>query len=63
MLIQGVREIFEIFDALERGVEVNQDNVSGKIVLIGRKLDGVNIDESLRCFVLECNGTVGNIGS
>jgi len=56
MLIQGVREVYEIFNASERGVEVVRDNLSGKVVLIGRKLDGVNIDESLRWFVLEGNG-------
>lgn len=56
MLIQGVREVFEIFNASERGVEVVRDNLSGKIVLIGRKIDGANIDESLRWFVVEGNG-------
>jgi len=55
-LIQGVREVFEIFDASERGVDVDRDNLVGKIVFIGRKLDRVNIEESLRWFVLECNG-------
>lgn len=56
MLIQGVREVFEIFSVTGQGVEVVRDNVSGKIVLIGRKLDWANIDESLRWFVLEGNG-------
>lgn len=56
ILIQGVREVFEIFNASERGVEVDRDNLTGKIVLIGRKLDRMDIDESLRWFVLECNG-------
>ncbi|KAF8429548.1 CobW/HypB/UreG, nucleotide-binding domain-containing protein [Tirmania nivea] len=56
MLIQGVREVFEIFNASERGVEAVRDSQSGKMVLIGRKLDGVNIDESLRWFVFRNNG-------
>ena len=56
MLIQGVREVFEIFNGSEQGVGVVRDNLSGKIVLIGRKLGGANIDESLRWFVLEGNG-------
>lgn len=57
MLIQGVREVYEIFDAVERGMVVARDNLSGKIVFIGRKLEGVDIGESLRWFVLEGNGT------
>lgn len=60
MLIQGVREVFEIFNASERGVEVARDNLSGKIVLIGRKLDGATIDESLRWFVLQGGGDNGD---
>lgn len=54
MLIQGVREVFEIFGASERGVEggAERDNLSGKLVLIGRKLDGERMKDSLRWFVL-----------
>ena len=58
MLIQGVREVYEIFDASERGMVVARDNLLGKIVFIGRKLEGVDIGGSLRWFVLEGNGTL-----
>ncbi|KAF8476043.1 CobW/HypB/UreG, nucleotide-binding domain-containing protein [Kalaharituber pfeilii] len=56
MLIQGVREIFEVFDAIERGVKVDGVSQSGKIVLIGRKLAGVNVKQSFQWFVLDGNG-------
>lgn len=44
-IIQGVRELFEIFDAPAGGVEV--ERVSGKVVLIGRHVTDFNFEKSL----------------
>lgn len=46
-LIQGVREVFEIFDAPNQ----ETDHVNGKLVLIGRGLRDVNLKESLEWFI------------
>ncbi|KAI5783902.1 CobW/HypB/UreG, nucleotide-binding domain-containing protein [Peziza echinospora] len=56
-LIQGVREVFEMFDGKERGIGADVEVTSCKIVLIGRKLQEKNIQESLNWFVLGRNGT------
>jgi len=60
-MIQGVREVFEIFDAPERvrnlekklikDAGMRQDKVPGKIVLIGRGLNGIDIQASFDLFV------------
>lgn len=47
-LIQGVREVFEIFDGPDQEV---LGDAEGKIVLIGRGLKGVNLKESLDWFI------------
>ena len=57
MLIQGVREVFEMFDGKERGIGTDSEITSCKVVLIGRKLQEKNIQESLDWFVLGRNGT------
>lgn len=52
-MIQGVREVFEIVDLdREEGSQQGQGQGQGKIVLIGRGLVGLPIEESLR-FALE----------
>ncbi|GKT85418.1 cobW domain-containing protein [Colletotrichum tofieldiae] len=45
-LIQGVREIFEIFDSPDQSREAAQTQ-EGKIILIGRHLKGVDFEKSL----------------
>lgn len=60
-MIQGVREVFEIFDAPERvrnlgkkliqDAGIRQDKVPGKIVLIGRGLYGIDLQTSFELFV------------
>ncbi|KAI5841182.1 CobW/HypB/UreG, nucleotide-binding domain-containing protein [Morchella snyderi] len=47
-LIQGVREVFEIFDAPNQEVV---DHIGGKVVLIGRGLSGVDLKGSLDWFI------------
>lgn len=47
-LIQGVREVFEIFDAPNQEVF---DHVGGKVVLIGRGLSGIDLKGSLDWFI------------
>lgn len=47
-LIQGVREVFEIFDAPNQETE---DHVNGKLVLIGRGLRDVDLRRSLEWFI------------
>lgn len=52
-MIQGVREVFEIVD-LDDGKNQNPDGGAdqvGKIVLIGRGLDQVGFDRSLKWFL------------
>lgn len=44
-IIQGVRELFEIFDAPSGGVE--SESESGKVVLIGRHVPDFNFQKSL----------------
>lgn len=47
-MVQGVREVFEIVDMEEGGGEMQQrgDNM-GKLVLIGRGIDGEELERSL----------------
>lgn len=47
-LIQGVREVFEIFDAPN---QETQDHANGKLVLIGRGLKDVDLMGSLEWFI------------
>lgn len=44
-VVQGVREIFEIKDSLEK--DANTSNAVGKMVLIGRHMGDVNFEQSL----------------
>lgn len=44
-IIQGVRELFEIFDAPSGGLE--DESESGKVVLIGRHVPDFNFQKSL----------------
>lgn len=44
-LLQGVREIFEIMDA-PNGAEIT--STEGKIILIGRGVQGIDFESSLR---------------
>lgn len=49
-VIQGVRELFEIFDAPASGQGESEDNgasQTGKIVLIGRHITNFNFEKSL----------------
>jgi len=48
LLIQGVRETFEIFDAPDQNSAIN---AGGKLVLIGRGLRDVDVNESLKWFL------------
>lgn len=50
-MVQGVREVFEIVD-LNREEDPQQRQGQGKIVLIGRGVVGLPVEESLR-FALE----------
>lgn len=48
-VIQGVRELFEIFDPpAEAGGPSNTQGLSGKIVLVGRQLEGFDFPSSLK---------------
>lgn len=47
-LIQGVREVFEIFEAQN---QETLDHANGKLVLIGRGLKDANLRESLEWFI------------
>ncbi|KAL2052393.1 hypothetical protein ABVK25_007265 [Lepraria finkii] len=49
IMVQGVREVFEIVDMEEGGGEMQQrgDNI-GKLVLIGRGINGEELERSLR---------------
>lgn len=49
-LIQGVREVFEIFDSPNKET---LDHVDGKLVLIGRGLKDLDLKESLDWFILQ----------
>lgn len=49
-LIQGVREVFEIFDAPNQET-LDHGNGNGKLVLIGRGLRGVDLGGSLEWFI------------
>lgn len=46
-MIQGVREVFEIFDASETRSVDSEDKVKSKIVLIGRGLDEAALQRSV----------------
>lgn len=50
--IQGVRQVFEIFEA-PNSESTNPPPVGGKIVLIGRGLPGVDFQRSIDWFVTE----------
>lgn len=52
--IQGVREVFEIFEAPNNSAAVSQPD-AGKIVLIGRGLRDVDFQRSINWFVIEGN--------
>lgn len=42
-MIQGVREVFEILESKDKA-----EDAKGKIILIGRRLQGVDFEKSLR---------------
>lgn len=46
-MVQGVREIFEIFDAPKTSTD-EEPSEAGKIVLIGRQLQALDIERSFR---------------
>jgi G3E family GTPase len=46
-IIQGVRELFEIFDSPSQG-DGHTPSESGKLVLIGRHLDDFDFEHSLK---------------
>ena len=46
-MIQGVREVFEIVDADYDGAGAGSASLGGKIVFIGRGLDGEGFERSL----------------
>lgn len=50
MMLQGVREIFEIFDAAERSDEKHvpdSNHAKGKIVIIGRGIHAIAFQDSI----------------
>jgi hypothetical protein len=52
-LVQGVREVFEIFEAPNSDEEVG---VAGKLVLIGRGLKGEDLKSNIEWFVVGGGG-------
>jgi len=44
-LVQGVREIFDILDPMEK--EIADENEEGKVVLIGRHIQDLDFQDSL----------------
>ena len=46
-MVQGVREVFEIFDGEQSSSQTNGLPQTGKLVLIGRGVQGINFERSL----------------
>lgn len=55
-LVQGVREVFEIFEAPGSGSSA-QGGDNGKLVLIGRGLRSAELQQSIQWFIV--NGGTG----
>jgi hypothetical protein len=54
LLVQGVREVFEIVDSPKQKEGAEEETTSsGKLVLIGKGLEGVDLQGSLNWFMHE----------
>lgn len=54
LLVQGVREVYEIVDSPKQKEGADQEDASsGKLVLIGKGLEGVDLQGSLNWFLHE----------
>ena len=51
-MVQGVREVFDILDPLEKTAGIS-DDLQGKVIIIGRGIRGLDFEQSLRR-TLEC---------
>ena len=51
-MVQGVREVFDILNPLEKTTR-SSDDLHGKVIIIGRGIRGLDFEKSLRC-TLEC---------